>query len=68
VLPEENGDQIAAFLSGTAGFQPANLRAPDTGLASLIERCRLEGGPGVQLSPLRAGCDGFFIAALQRVT
>lgn len=67
VLPEENGDQIARFLSGTAGFQPANVSAPTAELAGLVERCRLEAcGPGIQLSPLRAGCDGFFIAALQR--
>jgi 16S rRNA (cytosine967-C5)-methyltransferase len=62
VLPEENEDQVAAFLAAN----PA-LAAVDLGEAArtraLPHRPR---AAAIQLTPLRTGCDGFFIAALRR--
>ena len=60
VLPEENGDQIAAFLDENSAFSRDALDVQAQG--------RLEaGGPGtVQFTPLKTGCDGFFVAALKR--
>jgi 16S rRNA (cytosine967-C5)-methyltransferase len=57
VLPEENEDQIAAFLQAEPAFAPIVL--PD--LAPAYRR-----GAGVQMTPHKTGCDGFFVAALER--
>jgi 16S rRNA (cytosine967-C5)-methyltransferase len=67
VLPEENGDQVAAFLA----------EHPDFALEPYAEawRARLATEPPrsadgkddtLQLTPLRHGTDGFFIALLRR--
>ena len=67
VLPEENGDQVAAFLA----------EHPDFALQPYAEawRARLGGEPprsaderddSLQLTPLRHGTDGFFIALMRR--
>lgn len=67
VLPEENGDAVDAFLARTEGFAPAPLVAPNAEIGTLVERCKLDAdGTRIQLSPRRAGCDGFFVAALSR--
>ncbi|MBL8549538.1 MAG: RsmB/NOP family class I SAM-dependent RNA methyltransferase [Hyphomonadaceae bacterium] len=60
VLPEENGDRVGAFLAENRSFSRASLATEAAG--------RLEaGGPGsVQFTPLKTGCDGFFVAALTR--
>ena len=58
VLPEENEDQIAAFLAAQPEFGAADLYAN-----------HLPGhrrGAALQLTPATAGCDGFFLAALER--
>jgi 16S rRNA (cytosine967-C5)-methyltransferase len=66
-LPEENEDQIAAFLARTDGFEPAEPAAPTESVREAFAKGRLEAGaPWVRLTPARTGCDGFFIAALQR--
>jgi len=57
VLPEENEDQVAAFLATDAEFSPKALTVPAPA------RTRTH---GLQMSPLMTGCDGFYIAALQR--
>lgn len=58
VLPEENEDQIAAFLAANDGFKPAHLRGGEVpGYAR---------GHAIQMTPLKTGCDGFFVAALER--
>jgi 16S rRNA (cytosine967-C5)-methyltransferase len=69
VLPRENDERIAAFLAGNPGFASVDPRevlalAPDT----LSERDDLvsPAGLGLQLTPLRTGTDGFYLAILQR--
>ncbi len=57
VLPEENEDQVAAFLATEREFTPGVL-AP---VFPAYERTR-----GLQLTPRLTGCDGFYVAALQR--
>ena len=57
VLPEENEDQVAAFLAANADFQVAPLS-----LASVPVHTR---GEALQMTPLLTGCDGFFVAALK---
>jgi 16S rRNA (cytosine967-C5)-methyltransferase len=67
VLPEENGDQVAAFLA----------KHPDFTIEPYAEawRARLGTEPPrsadgkddtLQLTPLRHGTDGFFVALLRR--
>jgi 16S rRNA (cytosine967-C5)-methyltransferase len=57
VLPEENEDQVAAFVAH-ADFTPDSL-AP-------IAAPAYARGLARQMTPLRTGCDGFFVAALRR--
>jgi 16S rRNA (cytosine967-C5)-methyltransferase len=58
VLPEENEDQVAAFLAAYADFAPVGLNPA----APHYVRAQ-----GVQFTPLKTGCDGFYVAALTRV-
>ncbi len=58
VLPEENEDQIAAFLAADEGFEAAPLAFSAPGYAR---------GQAIQMTPLQTGCDGFFVSVLQRV-
>jgi 16S rRNA (cytosine967-C5)-methyltransferase len=58
VLPEENEDQIATFLRAHDAFRPAHLRG---GAVPGYAR-----GHAIQMTPLKTGCDGFFVAALER--
>ncbi len=67
LLREENEDRIAAFLERHADFaaiEPGEL----TEAAGLPELARFASrlGPGIRLSPLTSGTDGFFIAGLRR--
>jgi 16S rRNA (cytosine967-C5)-methyltransferase len=67
VLPEENGDAVDAFLARSRAFSPAPLVAPNAEIGALVERCKTDAaGTRAQLSPRRAGCDGFFVATLAR--
>jgi 16S rRNA (cytosine967-C5)-methyltransferase len=56
LTPEEGDRQIAAFLERTPGFAAAPLDLPIEAVGS---------GPGRYLLPV-AGCDGFYVARLQR--
>ncbi len=58
VLPEENEDAVAAFLGSYPQFTPVGLE-----LAGLPV---YERPIGVQMTPLKTGCDGFYIAVLKR--
>jgi len=58
VLPEENEDAVASFLGSYTEFTPVGLE-----LAGLPAYERLI---GVQMTPLKTGCDGFYVAVLQR--
>ncbi len=57
VLPEENEDQIAAFAAERREFALAPLAAT----VPAHERVA-----ALQMTPRTTGCDGFFVAALQR--
>jgi len=58
VLPEENEDSVASFLTSYADFAPVGLS--NAGFPAH------QRSVGVQMTPLLTGCDGFYIAALQR--
>lgn len=62
VLPSENEGAIAAFLQSQSDFAPEEIDFCDPSLANLVQRRKL----GVQLSPNRTGCDGFFVCKLRR--
>lgn len=57
VLPEENEDQAAAFLAAYTDFAPVGL----SGAFPAHKRA-----VGLQMTPLSTGCDGFYVAVLQR--
>ncbi len=67
LLKAENEDRVAAFLESRPEFLPLEA-------AHWARACGLEGlgahasrlGSGIRLSPLRAGTDGFYVAALAR--
>lgn len=58
VLPEENEDALASFLASYGEFAPVGLEL--AGLPAYERQI------GVQMTPLKTGCDGFYIAVLQR--
>ncbi|MEQ1809574.1 MAG: RsmB/NOP family class I SAM-dependent RNA methyltransferase [Terricaulis sp.] len=58
VLPEENEDAVASFLGSYTDFTPVGLE-----LAGLPAYERMI---GVQMTPLKTGCDGFYVAVLRR--
>lgn len=62
VLPLENEGAIARFLQSHPGFMPEAIDFCDPALANLVQTRKL----GVQLSPNRTGCDGFFVCKLRR--
>ncbi|HEY1940718.1 MAG TPA: RsmB/NOP family class I SAM-dependent RNA methyltransferase [Roseiarcus sp.] len=67
LLKAENEDRVAAFLESRPEFLPLEAAhwARACGLEALAaEASRL--GPGVRLSPLRTGTDGFYVAVLAR--
>ncbi len=57
VLPEENDDQVAAFLAAYPDFAPVGLSA------SIPAHQRMH---GLQMTPLLTGTDGFYVAVLER--
>jgi 16S rRNA (cytosine967-C5)-methyltransferase len=67
ILPEENEDTIASFLATNPTFAPVNptTLVSDAGLSGLLAHCH-KAGPGLQMTPLATGTDGFFICGLQR--
>jgi len=58
VLPEENEDAVAAFLGSYTAFAPVGLEP-----AGLPAHAR---AIGLQMTPRVTGCDGFYVAVLQR--
>ncbi len=58
VLPEENEDQVTAFLAAHGDFKAIGLNAGD------IPGHRR--GLALQMTPAATGCDGFFVAAMER--
>jgi 16S rRNA (cytosine967-C5)-methyltransferase len=59
VLPDENEDQVAAYL----GADPAFASAPFEAVPA-PHHVRTH---GVQFTPLKTGCDGFYVARVRRV-
>ena len=72
LLMEENEDRVAAFIAGHPDFAVVNAveqiaasgQATANGLA-LLSRLQSPAGH-LRLTPLNAGADGFFVAALER--
>lgn len=60
LLPDENEDQVAAFLAANPGFRLTPLAEAAPQLAGVVE------GDCLSLTPARHGTDGFFAAVLQR--
>jgi 16S rRNA (cytosine967-C5)-methyltransferase len=67
LLKEENEDRLAHFLENHADFAPieAGELAEAAGLQDLA-RFASKLGPGLRLTPLSAGTDGFFISGMRR--
>ena len=67
LLREENEDRIAAFLANHADFAAIGTEelAEAAGLPKLAGFAS-QLGPGLRLSPLVSGTDGFFIAGVRR--
>jgi 16S rRNA (cytosine967-C5)-methyltransferase len=57
VLPEENEDAVGAFLAAYGQFKPVGLNFEAPHYARSV---------GAQMTPLKTGCDGFYVAALVR--
>jgi 16S rRNA (cytosine967-C5)-methyltransferase len=68
VLPQENGDRIAAFLSNHSGFETLPWRESwAKGVGGDAPECSADGSDAtLLLTPARHGTDGFFIATLVR--
>jgi 16S rRNA (cytosine967-C5)-methyltransferase len=67
VLPEENGDQVAAFLERHAAFTPMPWReAWAAGVGGDSPSSADGSEASLLLTPARHGTDGFFIAVLRR--
>jgi 16S rRNA (cytosine967-C5)-methyltransferase len=66
ILPEENDDQVAAFIAANPGFAsvaPAELWPAAFGTA--LPPNLLTSQSGIALTPLRTGTDGFYFNALR---
>jgi 16S rRNA (cytosine967-C5)-methyltransferase len=67
VLPEENGDQIAAFRANHSGFATLPWRLSwQTGIGGDAPASADGGEETLLLTPARHGTDGFFIAVMMR--
>lgn len=67
ILPEENDEALSSFLERCDGFKPmqqtdvlANARLDD------LKRAVRLTAHGLQLTPLKTGTDGFYVAVLQK--
>jgi 16S rRNA (cytosine967-C5)-methyltransferase len=67
VLPTENDEAVAGLLARTDGFSPvpAGDLLAAAGLETLAPHVRTT-RHGLQMSPLKTGVDGFYVAALSR--
>ena len=68
LLPEENEDQVVAFIAADPAFRivPPREAIAVSGAAPGLADAALAGGHGMVLSPRRTGTDGFFVAVMQR--
>ena len=65
ITREENQDQVRAFLAAHPEFRPAPMTALAAWLPQAEDRAAALAGE-IQLLPQRHGCEGFFIALLQK--
>ncbi len=65
LLPDENADQVAAFLSANSDFT-AVPPAEAAGAIPGLHAAALDTGNGLVLSPRLTGTDGFFISVMRR--
>ncbi len=67
LLPQENDQQIEAFLESNALFTALDVAGRARAVLSRPIQTRLPGGkPGLLLTPARHATDGFYIALLAR--
>jgi 16S rRNA (cytosine967-C5)-methyltransferase len=69
VLPEENNDQVEAFLTRHSEFsleKPADAVKALGERAYLFARAALISGEGLLMTPRRTETDGFFVSVLRR--
>ena len=67
LLPQENDQQIEAFLKGDPSFTALDVAARAEGVLSQPIQSRLAAGkPGLLLTPAQHKTDGFYIALLVR--
>jgi len=73
IFAEENADRIEAFLGRDSAFKQVSTLDAIVATGGLVDgadavlaKCADEAG-ALQLSPLRSGTDGFYIAVLERV-
>lgn len=70
VLPEENADQVRAFLGRTSGFAvvpPREVMAPLGERAEAFAAAARITDEGLLMTPRCTGTDGFFVSVLQRL-
>jgi 16S rRNA (cytosine967-C5)-methyltransferase len=67
ILPEENDDQVAAFLSSTSGFETLDMAQVwrSALITDLPEGLATSAG-GICLTPLRTATDGFYCHLLRK--
>lgn len=66
ILPEENDDQVKAFIERQGGFEPVSLGARWQALFPEAEQPVSSDGTTLTLTPASTGTDGFFCAVLKR--
>jgi 16S rRNA (cytosine967-C5)-methyltransferase len=69
ILPEENEDSVMTFLATNPNFKavPAKDLARDADLSHILPKCH-KAGPGLQMTPLATGTDGFFMCGMVRIS
>jgi 16S rRNA (cytosine967-C5)-methyltransferase len=68
LLPDENEDQVAAFIAANPTFRvksPSDVMTA-AGVGSGLADAALSVSNGIVLSPRRTGTDGFFVAVMER--
>ena len=67
LLPQENGERVAAFLAANRGFSARSLtQAWSFALPGVAPPAELLGERSILLTPRRSATDGFFLAMLAR--
>jgi 16S rRNA (cytosine967-C5)-methyltransferase len=67
ILPQENDEAVAGLIARNKGWHPTDPRKmlAAAGLGDLADAVRVT-TYGLQMSPLRTGTDGFYVASLAR--